>query len=90
MSEIESSFKEVKGERLQPMSQVFYCARLVADFDKKRRVAAEVDDFDAEKQWAEALDRARDDLHTAIADLSEEEREPLVAMYVTLRHWAYR
>lgn len=89
MSEIES-FKEVKGERLQPMSQVFYCARLVADFDKKNRAAVAADDHDAADQWYSALSRARDDLRTAIEDLSEEEREPLVAMYETLRGWAYR
>lgn len=88
--ESKTAWKQGEGEKLHGMHQVFYCASLVADFDKRRRASARDEDFKNEVQWSDAIDRARDDLRTAISDLPEDEREKLVAMYETLRHWAYQ
>lgn len=84
------SFKNVVGEKLQPMSQVFYCAKMVRDFTKNLRDAEFDHDHVEEQKWAAALDGMRSELYKAIEALPEGERGTLVAMYETLRHWAYR
>lgn len=71
------------------MSDVFHYAGVVSNFIKNRDKAQSDEDWLAIEQWTAALDRARVDLHHAIEALPGDERDKLVAMYETLRHWAY-
>lgn len=86
----EKPWSNIVGQKLQPMPQVFYCAGLVRDFTKRTKEAHNANDFPEAQKWAVALEDANKSLYEAIKALPTEEREMLVAMYETLRHWAYR
>lgn len=72
------------------MVAAFLCAKRVGELLARRSVAQATDSFAEVEQLETLLDVARVGLHGAIEALPETERSLLVAMYETLRHWAYR